>query len=87
MQERRCGSPDPAAATGVDGSKTNFPGFAGVPFLTIKDGSRIPIFNSVSADSNHDCKMDVATVKLDETINAILNPGTFWVSRISLQLF
>ena len=65
------------AASGVNGSSVNFPGFTSVPFLTINDGDTTSIANAVSGDFNHDGLMDVATINLDGTINVILNPGTF----------
>ena len=66
-----------AAATGVDGSNVNFPGFVSAPFMTIKDGDTYTADSSVTADFNNDGKMDVATIKIDGTINVLLNPGTF----------
>ncbi len=65
------------AMTGVDGSNVNFPGFVGVPFLTINDGDSAPADNTVSGDFNNDGRMDVATIKTDGTIDVILNPGSF----------
>ena len=70
-------SATPLAQTGVNGSSVNFPGFVGVPFLTVKDGDSAIAYNSVSGDFNHDGHMDVATIKTDGTINVILNPGSF----------
>jgi hypothetical protein len=66
-----------SSAVGVGGGNVNFPGFVGAPFLTINDGDRSALFNSVSGDFNHDGRMDVATIKADGTIDVILNPGSF----------
>jgi hypothetical protein len=70
------------AQTGVNGSSVNFPGFVGVPFLTVKDGDSATTFNSVSGDFNHDGHMDLATIKTDGTINVLLNPAHSPVSQI-----
>lgn len=70
-------TPTRAAATGVDGSSVNFPGFVNAPFTTIRDGDSYPAYSSVTADFNNDGKMDVATIKIDGTISVLLNPGTF----------
>ena len=66
-----------SAATGVDGSKTNFPGFVAAPFVTVNDGDRNLTSVSVSGDFNKDGLMDVAQIKRDGTIDVVLNPGTF----------
>jgi hypothetical protein len=66
-----------AAGTGVDGSNTSFPGFVGVPFLTVDDGDSTTGFNSVSASFTNNGRIDVAQVKTDGTIDVILNPGSF----------
>ena len=59
-----------AASEGV-----NFPGFLSTPYLTLHDGSASTIGNSVTGDFNHDGKSDVATIRLDGTIDVILSPG------------
>ena len=59
-----------AASQGV-----NFPGFLSTPYLTLHDGSSSTIGNSVTGDFNHDGKPDVATIRLDGTIDVILSPG------------
>jgi hypothetical protein len=66
-----------AAGTGIDGSKTTFPGFVGVPFLTVNDGDSTTGFNSVSASFTNNGRIDVAQIKTDGTIDVILNPGSF----------
>jgi hypothetical protein len=63
--------------TGVDGSNTNFPGFVGVPFLTVNDGDSTTGYISVSASFTNNGRIDVAQIKTDGTIDVILNPGTF----------
>jgi hypothetical protein len=45
------------------------------PYLTLHDGSSSTIGNSVTGDFNHDGKPDVATIRLDGTIDVILSPG------------
>ena len=66
-----------ADGTGVDGSNTSFPGFVGVPYLTVNDGDSTTGFNSVSASFTNNGRIDVAQIKTDGTIDVILNPGTF----------
>jgi hypothetical protein len=66
-----------ADGTGVDGSNTSFPGFVGVPFLTVNDGDSNPGFVSVSASFTNNGRIDVAQIKTDGTIDVILNPSTF----------
>src|SRR6202789_3014649 len=66
-----------AAGVGIDGSKTTFPGFVAVPFLTVNDGDSTPGYISVSASFTNNGRIDVAQIKMDGTIDVILNPGTF----------
>ena len=66
-----------SADYGIGVTGVNFPGFVGVPFVTINDGDQNTAFNSVSGDFNNDGKMDVATIKSDGTISVLLNPSTF----------
>ena len=66
-----------AAGVGIDGSKTTFPGFVAVPFLTVNDGDSTPGYIAVSASFTNNGRIDVAQIKTDGTIDVILNPGTF----------
>jgi hypothetical protein len=67
-----------SSAIGAGGGNVNFPGFVAAPFLTINDGDRLSFaLNSVSGDFNNDGRMDVATIRIDGTIDVILNPGSF----------
>jgi hypothetical protein len=66
-----------AAGVGIDGSKTTFPGFVAVPFLTVNDGDSTNGYISVSASFTNNGRIDVAQIKTDGTIDVILNPGTF----------
>jgi len=66
-----------SAATGIDGSNTSFPGFVGVPFLTVNDGDTATGYFSVSASFTNNGRIDVAQIKTDGTIDVILNPGSF----------